>query len=79
MVVVRRSGCVVMQLVVVVVGSKPYLSTTLHPMCLVVVVGVLVLVGVVGTKLRSARDAPAADGRLVGHSHQHSLLLASPC
>ena len=77
MVVVRRSGCVVMQLVVVVVGSKPYLSTTLHPMCLVVVVGVVVLV--VGTKLRSARDAPAADGRLVGHSHQHSLLLASPC
>ena len=70
---------VVLQLVVVVVGSKPYLSTTLHPMCLVVVVGVLVLVGVVGTKLRSARDAPAADGRLVGHSHQHSLLLASPC
>ena len=79
MVVVRRSCCVVLQLVVVVVGSKPYLSTTLHPMCLVVVVGVLVLVGVVGTKLRSARDAPAADGRLVGHSHQHSLLLASPC
>ena len=64
---------VVLQLVVVVVGSKPYLSTTLHPMCLVLVVGV------VGTKLRSARDAPAADGRLVGHSHQHSLLLASPC
>ena len=82
MVVVRRSCCVVLQLVVVVVGSKPYLSTTLHPMCLVVVVGVVVLVvlvGVVGTKLRSARDAPAADGRLVGHSHQHSLLLASPC